>query len=206
MSKRLLAAACCCLCLAACSSQANVRVPANRDPCSPAAQEEMEAPASGLPEGASSEAEGAFSEESIAAVSGPLPGEIDLGGFFLSLPEDWVAEGDTIYEGNVLDGRRILEISAVDPIAGEGDLFASYDQVYAGAERVDEGTFGGFPAKAYFLQEEVTAGGMTGFENQIVYCISLDDRMVVLTFYPARGIGIATQREELEQVLDSIRV
>ena len=141
-----------------------------------------------------------------SAAGDPGSVETDLGSFSLWLPEEAVVKGNTIYADGSELAQKLAEVTVIDPIADPADPFAAYDQRYADAQSISEGSPGGYPGKSYFLQREVSAGGMTGFENTIVYCIQGDSQMVVLTFYPARGIGIHEQRQAFEEILDSIQI
>lgn len=214
-----LLAAVCCLGLAACGDGAS---PDSSSPAeSPASSQsasEPEAPSSvpleeespaGEPEApaeSSSEAPEAVPEgestPSTAGASGYR--EADLGSFSLWLPEEWVVDGNAIYGDASELPRHVADFSS-EPIAQGEDPFAAYDQAYSDAESVSQETFGGCPAKSYFLQREVSEGGMTGFQNTIVFCIQADGEMEVITFYPLRGAGIAEQREKFEAILNSIQ-
>ena len=214
-----LLAAVCCLGLAACGDGASQDSSSPAEsPASSQSASEPEAPSSvpleeespaGEPEApaeSSSEAPEAVPEggstPSTAGASGYR--EADLGSFSLWLPEEWVVDGNAIYGDASELPRHVADFSS-EPIAQGEDPFAAYDQAYSDAESVSQETFGGCPAKSYFLQREVSEGGMTGFQNTIVFCIQADGEMKVITFYPLRGAGIAEQREKFEAILNSIQ-
>lgn len=132
--------------------------------------------------------------------------EKDFGTFSLYLPTKSVVKSDVIYEDSSELARKIAEVTSVDSITDAESPFLIYDQTYSNAESVSECNFGNYSAKSYFIQKEVSEGGMTGFQNSIVYCIELDSKMIVITFYPMRGVGISEQREEFENILDSIQI
>ena len=214
-----LLAAVCCLGLAACGDGASPdsSSPAESPASSQSASEpeapssvpleeespagEPEVPDESAPEAPEDVPEGE-STPSTAGASGYR--EADLGSFSLWLPEEWVVDGNAIYGDASELPRHVADFSS-EPIAQGEDPFAAYDQAYSDAESVSQGTFGGCPAKSYFLQREVSEGGMTGFQNTIVFCIQADGEMKVITFYPLRGAGIAEQREEFEAILNSIQ-
>ena len=214
-----LLAAVCCLGLAACGDGASPdsSSPAESPASSQSASEpeapssvpleeespagEPEVPDESAPEAPEDVPEGE-STPSTAGASGYR--EADLGSFSLWLPEEWVVDGNAIYGDASELPRHVADFSS-EPIAQGEDPFAAYDQAYSDAESVSQGIFGGCPAKSYFLQREVSEGGMTGFQNTIVFCIQADGEMEVITFYPLRGAGIAEQREEFEAILNSIQ-
>ena len=197
-----LLAAVCCLGLAACGDGASQDSSSPAEsPASSQSASEPEAPAESSSEAPEAVPEGE-STPSTAGASGYR--EADLGSFSLWLPEEWVVDGNAIYGDASELPRHVADFSS-EPIAQGEDPFAAYDQAYSDAESVSQETFGGCPAKSYFLQREVSEGGMTGFQNTIVFCIQADGEMEVITFYPLRGAGIAEQREEFEAILNSIQ-
>ena len=130
----------------------------------------------------------------------------NFGTFSLWLPDNYVIEENVIYEDGTELARKIAEITSIDAISNTASPFEIYDQTYSNAEAVSEFSFGGCPAKSYHLQTEVSDGGMTGFQNEIVYCIETDKNIIVITFYPAMGVGISEQRKEFEKILNSVSV
>ena len=130
----------------------------------------------------------------------------NFGTFSLWLPDNYVIEENVIYEDGTELARKIAEITSIDAISNTASPFEIYDQTYSNAEAVSEFSFGGYPAKSYHLQTEVSHGGITGFQNEIIYCIETDKNIIVITFYPAMGIGIYDQRKEFEKILNSISV
>ena len=130
----------------------------------------------------------------------------NFGTFSLWLPDNYVIKENIIYEDGTELARKIAEITSIDAISNTASPFEIYDQTYSNAEAVSEFSFGGCPAKSYHLQTEVSDGGMTGFQNEIIYCIETDENIIVITFYPARGVGISEQRKEFEKILNSISV
>lgn len=130
----------------------------------------------------------------------------NFGTFSLWLPDNYVIKENIIYEDDTELARKIAEITSIDAISNTASPFEIYDQTYSNAEAVSEFSFGGCPAKSYHLQTEVSDGGMTGFQNEIIYCIETDKNIIVITFYPAMGVGIYDQRKEFEKILNSVSV
>ena len=144
-------------------------------------------------------------ESSSSTNSAPGYSEKDLGLFSLWLPEDSVIESNIIYEDDSELPRKIAEITSIDTISDTASPFAIYDQRYSDAENVSECHFGIYAGKSYSLQKEISEGGMTGFQNTIVYCIESENNIIVITFFPQRGVGIHEQREEFKKILNSIQ-
>ena len=144
-------------------------------------------------------------ESSSSTNSAPGYSEKDLGLFSLWLPEDSVIESNIIYEDDSELPRKIAEITSIDTISDTASPFAIYDQRYSDAENVSECHFGIYAGKSYSLQKEISEGGMTGFQNTIVYCIESENNIIVITFFPQRGVGTHEQREEFEKILNSIQ-
>ena len=132
--------------------------------------------------------------------------ERNFGIFSLCLPTESVVKSNSIYEDDSELARKIAEVTSVDSITDTDSPFLIYDQTYSDAEKISECNFGNHSAKSYYIQKEVSEGGMTGFQNSIVYCIEAESRMIVITFYPVRGVGVSEQREEFEKILDSIQI
>ena len=144
-------------------------------------------------------------EKSSSTNSAPGYSEKDLGLFSLWLPEDSVIESNIIYEDDSELPRKIAEITSIDTISDTASPFEIYDQRYSDAENVSECHFGIYAGKSYSLQKEISEGGMTGFQNTIVYCIESENNIIVITFFPQRGVGIHEQREEFKKILNSIQ-
>ena len=128
----------------------------------------------------------------------------EFGYFSLLLPKNYVIESNIIYEDNTELARKIAEIESVDMISDTESPFSTYDRIYSDAENISECRFGIYSGKRYSIQKEVSEGGMTGFQNTIVYCIKLENNIVSIIFYPQRGIGIDKQRNDFEKILSSI--
>lgn len=170
-----------------------------KDPVSSAAER-----SSSVSEGPSESRSPSSEEEPVNAAAGGS--EKNFGTFSLELPEGWVVKSNVIYADDSESARIIAEVVSVDPIPDTESPFLVYDQTYSDALTVSECRFGDHPAKRYHLQKEVSEGGLTGYQNSIVYCIEAGSDMIVITFYPMRGVGISGQREEFEKILESIQV
>lgn len=132
--------------------------------------------------------------------------KMELGGFSLWLPEGTVYRENTIYDDDSDLPRTIAKVGGFEAIEDKEAPFAVYDEKYSDAKYTGDHEFCGYPAKSYHRQWEENTGGMTGYVNVVEYCIATEDGMLVVTFYPARGIGgIGNQCEEFEKILRSIQ-
>ena len=148
-----------------------------------------------------------FKQDKAPESTRDMPGytKKDLELFSLWLPESFAIHSNVIYEDDTELARKIAEITSVDAISDMEEPFVIYDQAYSDAETISVHKFGNYDGKSYYLQKEVSEGGMTGFQNTIIYCIAMENNVVVITFYPQRGIGgIYNQSEEFERILNSI--
>lgn len=140
--------------------------------------------------------------------------EVELEGLSLYFPEEGIepllTEKAYSEENRILTKeqgmpRIIAELISLDTVEDSSQPFAPYDTNYADAETIAEHTFGSYSGKSYTIQKYVEEGGVSGYENTIIYCIQLDQQMAVISFYPARGLGgISTQTDGFEEILDSI--
>lgn len=142
--------------------------------------------------------------QGAAAAEDPRSAGQALGPFLFQFPEGYVVEGNMVYDGGE-QGRQVAELMSAEAADPE-DPFLECDERYAAGGTVAMPQFGGHPARSYALQWEVSQGGVTGFQNVIVYCIEVEGRMAEIAFYPARGTGIAEQREAFEEILDTIQL
>lgn len=131
-----------------------------------------------------------------------------LGGFSLWLPEGTVYRENTIYEDDSDLARRIATVEGFKAIEDKAAPFAVYDEKYSDAHRVEEHEFGGYAAKSYHRQIEVTDTAIPGFINLTEYCIDVGDEMLVVTFYKMRvgGYSPLAQDDDFVRVLNSIEV
>lgn len=125
--------------------------------------------------------------------------EIDTVKFKLALPEGWTAKGNEIYS----DDAKIAELLPCVENS-DGKALEALDAQYADAEVVRECTAGNYSGKYYHMQSEVSEGGMTVLENELLYYIEIGDQLLHFGFYPVRGTGIGTQRETFEAMLSTI--
>ena len=148
--------------------------------------------------------DGAASEESFVVDVPENQIRMALDNLFPTLPENVAIEGNVLYDTE--NAIVMAELTAVESIEDPSDPFFHYDQLYAEAVQIEEGNWGGYSGKWYWLQEEITGEAVGGFENHIVYCIQAEESMILITFHPVRGIGgIGPQREAFEEILDTIR-
>lgn len=123
--------------------------------------------------------------------------EIDTVKFKIALPDGWAAKGNEIY----FDDVKIAELLPCVP-NGDGKAFDALDIQYADAVTVRECTAGNYSGKYYHIQSQVS--GTTAFENKLLYYLDIGDQLISFGFYPMHGIGIGTQRETFEAMLNTI--
>ena len=168
-------------------------------------------------EKAPAEAEsGGSSEPSVSESAAPPEGTFAAkwGGFSVYLPEESVladygekiaVKDDALCCGKNEGAAEFAKIVSVDAAEDTAEPFARYDEQFANAERAESGNFGNKEYRAYDFQTEVqTEAFGTVYENKTVYCLLMDDEIVVIEFHPLRGIGISTQKAEFEKILYSI--
>ncbi len=135
--------------------------------------------------------------------------QVSLGDYALSFPEEtpgpWLsqpveAKDQSLYS----DGWKLAELTAVTSISNTEAPFADCDQLYTQADPATELSLGNYPAKSHFIQEESKDSAVGGFKNTIHYCIAVDDKLITISFHPAFGVGIGTQREWFEDALKTI--
>lgn len=142
--------------------------------------------------------------------------EVTLEGISLYFPEEgiepWLtekaySEGNQILVDEQGMPRTIAELISLDAVEDLSQPFAPYDTAYADAETIEEHTFGSYSGKSYSIQKHVEEGGVSGYENTIIYCVQLGQQMAVISFHPARGLGgISTQADGFEEILASIKL
>lgn len=131
--------------------------------------------------------------------------KMELGGFSL-----WLPEGTTCEDGNLRNERAGTEFLAtvptVESITDKAAPFAAYDETYSDAYRVEEHEFGGYAAKSYHRSWEEPDDALPMKMHEVIYCIDTGDEMIRLTLTPLIGLGISTQCEMFEKILNSIEV
>lgn len=125
--------------------------------------------------------------------------EIDTVKFKLALPEGWTAKGNEIYADDIKIAELLPCVKNSD-----GKAFEALDVQYVDAEVVKECTAGNYSGKYYHMQSEVSEGGLTVLENELLYYIDIGDQLLHFGFYPVFGVGIGTQREAFEAMLNTI--
>lgn len=119
--------------------------------------------------------------------------------FTIHLPESWEAKENEIF----MDERKIADIHS-GILNDQGNAFEELSSQYVDAVATGELSVGSYWGQFYHMQSEISVSGVTAIKNEIVYCLSVDDKIVTIIFYPSSGTGIKTQREEFEAVLNSI--
>lgn len=134
--------------------------------------------------------------------------KMELGGFSLWLPEGTVYRKNTIYDDDSDLPRTIAKVEGFETIEDKEAPFAVYDKKYSDAKYTGDHEFGGYPAKSYHRQIEVTDVAIPGFINLTEYCIDVGDEMLVITFYKMRvgGYSPISQDEDFVRVLSSIEI
>ena len=134
--------------------------------------------------------------------------KMELGGFSLWLPEGTVYRENTIYDDDSDLPRTIAKVEGFEAIEDKEAPFAVYDEKYSDAKYTGDHEFGGYPAKSYHRQIEVTDVAIPGFINLTEYCIDVGDEMLVITFYKMRvgGYSPIAQDEDFVRVLSSIEI
>lgn len=131
--------------------------------------------------------------------------KMELGGFSL-----WLPEGTTCEDGSLRNERAGTEFLAtvptVESITDKAAPFAAYDETYSDAYRVEEHEFGGYAAKSYHRSWEEPDDALPMKMHEVIYCIDTGDEMIRLTLTPLIGLGVGTQCEMFEKILNSIEV
>lgn len=115
------------------------------------------------------------------------------------LPSKWMAEGAQILE----DGRLVAEVYTITTTTDRQGLLDTMEKELGSPERRDF-TAPGMEGRFYLLSTEVNRDGVTFKENELLYHICMEDKLLEISFYPAFGIGIGTQREEFEEYLKTL--
>lgn len=132
--------------------------------------------------------------------------KMELGGFSLWLPDGTVYRENTIYEDDSELARRIATVEGFEAIEDKDAPFAAYDEKYSDAHWVEEHEFGGYAAKSYYRSWEAPDDALPMKMHEVIYCIDTGDEMIRLTLTPLIGLGISTQCEMFERLLNSIEV
>lgn len=138
-------------------------------------------------------------EGSVAAslvITGEGQKDIQLN---MHIPEQWQADGNKLIE----DGREVAQFTAVTPIENVAAFLEELDANHPDAEHSSEVEPPGLTGKYYLFQTEESDGSK---KNELLYYICIDDNVATITFYPAFGVGIGTQREEFELYLATLNI
>lgn len=122
----------------------------------------------------------------------------------------WLPEGTTCEDGSLRNERAGTEFLAtvptVESITDKAAPFAAYDETYSDSYRVEEHEFGGYAAKSYHRSWEEPDDALPMKMHEVIYCIDTGDEMIRLTLTPLIGLGVGTQCEMFEKILNSIEV
>ena len=131
--------------------------------------------------------------------------KMELGGFSL-----WLPEGTTCEDGSLRNERAGTEflatVPSVESITDKAAPFAVYDETFSDSYRVEEHEFGGYAAKSYHRSWEEPDDALPMKMHEVIYCIDTGDEMIRLTLTPLIGLGVGTQCEMFEKILNSIEV
>lgn len=122
----------------------------------------------------------------------------------------WLPEGTTCEDGSLRNERAGTEFLAtvptVESITDKAAPFAVYDETFSDSYRVEEHEFGGYAAKSYHRSWEEPDDALPMKMHEVIYCIDTGDEMIRLTLTPLIGLGVGTQCEMFEKILNSIEV
>lgn len=135
-----------------------------------------------------------FSIQMLSEMGDYMEEKID---FSLSIPEEWTETDTEIFDA---DQKRMAEIVWRDL------SFEDTDFMYADAVTVMDFNADLYKGKCYHNQIEVTEGGMSAIQNELVYCLNLDDGMLLFIFEPYFGVGIGTQKEQFLSYVTTIEL
>lgn len=118
--------------------------------------------------------------------------------------------GTTCEDGSLRNERAGTEflatVPSVESITDKAAPFAAYDETYSDSYRVEEHEFGGYAAKSYHRSWEEPDDALPMMMHEVIYCIDTGDEMIRLTLTPLIGLGVGTQCEMFEKILNSIEV
>lgn len=122
----------------------------------------------------------------------------------------WLPEGTTCEDGSLRNERAGTEflatVHSVESITDKAAPFAVYDEAFSDAYYVGEHEFGGYAAKSYHRSWEEPDDALPMKMHEVIYCIDTGDEMIRLTLTPLIGLGVGTQCEMFEKILNSIEV
>ena len=122
----------------------------------------------------------------------------------------WLPEGTTCEDGSLRNERAGTEflatVHSVESITDKAAPFAVYDEAFSDSYRVEEHEFGGYAAKSYHRSWEEPDDALPMKMHEVIYCIDTGDEMIRLTLTPLIGLGVGTQCEMFEKILNSIEV
>lgn len=117
------------------------------------------------------------------------------------LPEEWSTEGNAI-----IGDYTLAEVHSFDTIDDIDSFYKQLGEKYIDAEVIGDFASNELEGKYYWLETEAESGGMTIKQNELVYFIHFNDKVLSISFYPAVGVGISTQRENFELYLATVNI
>ena len=159
-------------------------------------------------------------EKIIASAKRPTPPAgtfaAEWSGFSVYLPEESAladygekiaVKGDALCTGSGDSAAEFAKIISADPVENAAAPFERCDEQYGSEAQAisDSEPDAGRKYRAYDFQTAVqTEAFGEVYENKTVYCLLAGDKVVVIEFYPLRGIGTGTQKAEFEKILCSL--
>ncbi len=116
------------------------------------------------------------------------------------LDDGYVVKDGSIY--NNINYSPRLELLSIDEIEDSSQPFLKYDEMYNHkAEVVATMEFNDRKAKLYFLSEKIIASPI-GLYSTYIYCIEIDGKMVVMSFFKSYLENV----NAVEEILNSIEM
>lgn len=126
----------------------------------------------------------------------------DGGKIKMYLPEEWSVEGNAI-----IGDYTLAEVHSLETVDDIDNMYEQLGEKYSGAEVIGDFSSNELEGRYYWLETEVESGGMTIKQNELIYFInSFNGKVLSISFYPAAGIGVSTQRENFELFLATINM
>lgn len=118
----------------------------------------------------------------------------------IQIPDTWTYDGDKLMDGD----RVVAKFGVVLKYEVDTATFLSgLDDDHADALTSGELDLQGLGVRYYHYQTENADGTK---ENELRYWVCADGKAASISFYPAFGVGIETQREEFETYLATLEM
>ena len=126
----------------------------------------------------------------------------DGGKIKMYLPEEWSVEGNAI-----IGDYTLAEVHSLETVDDIDNMYEQLGEKYGGAEVIGDFSSNELKGRYYWIQTEVEGDGMTAKHNELIYFINnVNGKVLSISFYPAFGVGIGTQRENFELFLATINM